>query len=106
MSGASVREVNAKGETVWEFTAADAPDYKMKNMQKAVRLENGNTLINRWVAKGDGTGIQAIEVSPDKKVVWALRNWGPEVDLGRSTTIQVLGNPKTIPEKEHFGKIQ
>ncbi|OCX51795.1 hypothetical protein BEL04_17435 [Mucilaginibacter sp. PPCGB 2223] len=106
MSGASIREVNPKGETVWEFTAADAPDYKMKNMQRAVRLENGNTLINRWVAKGDGTGVQAIEVTPDKQVVWALRSWGPEIDLGRSTTIQILDNAKIIPEKEHFGNIR
>lgn len=106
MSGATVREVNPKGETVWEFTAADAPDYNMKNMQKAIRLQNGNTLINRWVAKGDGSGVQAIEVSPDKKVVWALRAWSPEADLGRSTTIQILDNPKIIPEKEHFGNIK
>jgi len=106
MSGNTIREVNPKGEIVWEFTAADAPDYHMKNMQRAFRLANGNTIINRWQPKGDGTGVQAIEVTPDKKVVWALRSWGPETDLGRSTTIQILNDGLRAPEKEHFGKIK
>ena len=34
--------------------------------------------------------VQAIEVTPDKKVVWALRSWEAPTDLGPATTIQVL----------------
>jgi len=38
---------------------------------------------------------QAIEVTPNKKVVWALRSWTPPADLGPATTIQVLDvNPR------------
>jgi len=93
-----VREVNRKGEVVWEFSAADAPDLNLANMQTARRLKNGNTLITQWVNEWVGpidkgsTPIQAIEVTPEKKVVWVLRSWTPPADLGPSTTIQILDN--------------
>jgi outer membrane protein assembly factor BamB len=92
------REVNRKGETVWEFTAADAPELNLANMQTATRLKNGNTLITQWVNEWSGAidkagaPIQAIEVTPEKKVVWVLRSWTPPADLGPSTTIQILDN--------------
>jgi hypothetical protein len=91
-----VREINRRGDTVWEWTAADALDYKFTNVQTAVRLSNGNTIINNWFnqwsEKLDVTNapVQAIEVTPDKKIVWALRAWTASADLGPSTTIQVL----------------
>ena len=94
-----VREINRRGDTVWEWTAADAPGYKFSNTQVATRLPNGNTLINNWfnqpVDKLDPshTPLQAIEVRPDKKIVWALRSWTPPADLGPSTTIQILDQP-------------
>ena len=43
------REVNPKGETVWEFTRADAP-FTVGNTQTANRLANGNTVICSWIA--------------------------------------------------------
>jgi hypothetical protein len=101
-----VREINRKGETVWEWTAADAPGYKFSNTQVATRLSNGNTLINNWfsqpvdmMAPSDAP-VQAIEVTPDKKIVWALRSWTPPDDLGPSTTIQILDDmlaPAILP---------
>jgi hypothetical protein len=33
--------------------------------------------------------VQAIEVTPDKKIVWALRAWTAPADLGPSTTFQI-----------------
>jgi outer membrane protein assembly factor BamB len=93
-----VREVNRKGEVVWEFTAANAPGLELANMQTARRLKNGNTLITQWVNEWGGpidkgnAPIQAIEVTPEKKVVWVLRSWTPPADLGPSTTIQILDN--------------
>jgi hypothetical protein len=94
-----VREINRHGETVWEWTAADAPEYKFSNTQVATRLPNGNTLINNWFSQPvdkldpDHAPVQAIEVTPDKKIVWALRSWSPPADLGPSTTIQILNKP-------------
>ncbi len=91
-----VREINREGKTVWEWTRADAPDYNISNLQTAVRLPNGNTIINNWFNQWSGKvdlanpPVQAIEVTRDKKIVWALRSWVPPVDLGPSTTIQLL----------------
>jgi hypothetical protein len=107
----AVREVNRKGETVWEFSAADAPDYKFYYVQLAARLPNGNTIVNSWFNQWDGNvdagnaPVQAIEVTPQKKVVWALRSWTPPADLGPATVIQLL-NDKDVPEKVAFGDIQ
>jgi len=101
-----VREVNTKGETIWEFTPADLPGYKFSGLQRASRLANGNTLIGNWAGKGNGTEVQAIEVNTDKKLVWALRSWTPPEDLGRSTNIQVLDDKTIVPENVHFGNIK
>ena len=93
-----VREVNPKGETVWEFTQADVPDIKLFNTQTANRLANGNTVITNWCA-GDKNmqewpnTVQVLEVSPDKKVVWALRSWSDPGDLGPASSIQLLDAP-------------
>jgi hypothetical protein len=91
-----VREINRQGDTVWEWTAADAPGYKFSNVQTAVRLANGNTIINNWFNQWSdkleltNAPVQAIEVTPDKKIDWALRAWTTPADLGPSTTIQIL----------------
>jgi len=101
-----VREVNKAGETVWEITQADLPGYKIAGFQRATRLPNGNTLVNNWVRKGDGSAAQAIEVAPDKSVFWVLRSWTSPDDLGQSTNIQILDGPPVAPENVHFGKIK
>ena len=95
------REVNPKGETVWEFTQADAPEYKLGNIQTADRLANGNTVMN-LLDRGDsdtshwpGT-VQVLEVTADKNVVWALSSW-KDPDLGPATSIQLLDEPD-VPE--------
>jgi len=91
-----VRELNRQGEVIWEWTPSDTPDYKMSNLQLATRLPDGNTLINDWFNSWDGkldpaaAPVQAIEVTPDKKVVWALRSWEDPANLGPATTIQIL----------------
>ena len=108
--GKGVREINSKGETVWQFTSADVPDYKFDSLQIATRLPNGNTLINNWVNQWNGkinpdtAPVQALEITPDKKVAWALRSWSSP-NLGPSTTIQLLDEP-AVPENVHFGSIQ
>jgi hypothetical protein len=94
--GKAVREVNRKKEIVWEWTQADTPDYQMSNVQVSTRLPNGNTIINNWFNEWSGKidpanpPLQAIEVTPEKKVVWALRSWEAPADLGPSTILQIL----------------
>ena len=95
-----VREVNPQKEIVWEFSQADLPpNLVFHNLQTADRLANGNTVI---FSSTGGTkpmdwpnAIQAVEVTPDKRVVWVLRDWK---DLGPATTAQFLDQPGT-PER-------
>lgn len=89
------REVNAKGETIWEFSCLkDLPaEYQFTSApQTCTRLANGNTIFS---SRGqNGKGPQLIEVTPDKKVVWVLQDWKT---LGDATAVQILNDPG-IPE--------
>lgn len=106
-----VHEVNRKSGVVWEVTPADVPEYKLSNLQLAWRLPNGNTIFNNWFNQWSGkvdagnAPIQALEVTPEKKVVWALRAWGEPVNLGPSTTIQILDGG-IAEESVSFGEIK
>ncbi len=94
------REVNPKGETVWELKPEDLPEpYRFINTQSCTRLANGNTII--CSRGGGGKGPQLVEVTPDKKVVWVLWDWK---DLGPATAVQILddpGIPENPGESEH-----
>ena len=107
-----VREVNRRGDAVWSWSPADAPQYKFDNLQQAWRLPNGNTVINNWVnewstANIPAEALQAIEVTPEKKVVWVLKCWD-NPNLGPATTLQFLDGPvaNSRPEDAHFGDIR
>ncbi|HEY7119049.1 MAG TPA: hypothetical protein VH475_20835 [Tepidisphaeraceae bacterium] len=90
---AFVREVNPKGEIVWEVKNGDLPGIRVNGVHQCQRLANGNTVICNWTAgvkKSDWpTIVQLIEVTPEKKVVWALREW-TNPDLGPASCIQLL----------------
>ena len=109
-----VREITRRGESVWNWTPADAPGYTFASLQQAWRLPNGNTVINNWVNEWSvpadqvvGT-LQAIEVTPGKQVVWALDQWGESgseaAKLGPATTIQFLDLPAA--QDVHFGEFK
>jgi len=86
------REVDPSGKTVWEFKLADLPpEIKFKGSQSCVRLANGNTV---FCSRGDGKNCQLVEITPDKKVVWAMSDWK---NFGPATAVQMLDDPG-IPE--------
>jgi hypothetical protein len=107
-----VREITRSGEIVWDFILAEIPGYRISNPQLATRLPNGNTIINNWFNQWntkldpENAPVQAIEVTPEKKIIWALRSWTGPVSLGPSTTIQLLDTNDSITEKVHFGEIK
>jgi hypothetical protein len=87
------REVNPKGETVWEHKLSELPpEIPFTVSQSCARLANGNTVICSM--GGRGAGCQMIEVTRDKKVVWALYDW---MNLGPCTAVQMLDDPG-VPE--------
>ncbi len=97
-----VHEVTPAGEVVWEFTQKDVPDIRIFSIQEANRLANGNTVISNWCPNGIKPvdwpkSVQVLEVTPEKKLVWALRSWQDSADLGPATCIQLLDEPG-IPE--------
>ncbi|MBI5769227.1 MAG: hypothetical protein HZA93_15645 [Verrucomicrobia bacterium] len=90
------RELDARGEVVWEVKKGDLPGITLNGVHQAIRLANGNTIICNWTAgvkKPDWPKIvQIVEVTPDKKVVWAVNEW-TNPDLGPASCIQLLDEP-------------
>jgi hypothetical protein len=89
-----VREVDKAGKTVWDLEQAGLPGIPLYCVQGISRLANGNTLIDNWPGnlpadKWPGT-VQLIEVTPGKKVVWALQDWKT---LGPASSTQLLDEP-------------
>jgi hypothetical protein len=100
-----VRDVNPKGETVWEVNKSDFPDFPLYTVQEVSRLKNGNTLINNWTAnlpreQCSGT-VQLLEITRKKKVVWALSDWQ---DLGPASATQLLDEPGVPEEADCSGR--
>jgi outer membrane protein assembly factor BamB len=96
-----VVEVDPRGEIVWELGKNELPGFPLDVVQEVGRLANGNTVIANWVAGNTKpenwpSTIQIIEVTPAKKVVWALRQW-TDPDLGPASSIQLLDQPG-VPE--------
>lgn len=90
-------EINRAGEIVWQVSIADIQDQlnklapnagKITATQTCERLANGNTVM--FTRFCDANIPQAIEVTPDKKVVWILQDWK---HLGDSVSAQFLDEP-------------
>jgi hypothetical protein len=93
-----VIEVTPAGKVVWRFSQGDVPEWRCFEFQGVARMANGNTLITNWcvkdvkdVAQWAGTA-QVFEVTPAKKIVWALSQWA-DPDLGPGSMIQLLDQP-------------
>lgn len=89
-----VREVNKNGELVWEIDRDDLPGIPLHTVLEVTRLANGNTLINNAAGSRPRAEwpsiVQLIEVTPAKRVVWALRDWET---LGSASSTQLLDEP-------------
>ena len=112
-NGGFVREVNRNKETVWEIQLKTNPGYKVTSPQVSYRLDNGNTIISNWfnqwskkaVLDLNNPPLQAVEVTPDNKVVWELCSWHEPSNLGPSTIIQPLDEP-LVRSEMFFGDIK
>jgi hypothetical protein len=97
--GGWVIEVSPDKKVVWQVTAKDLP-FPVQTIQGAVRLRNGNTLINNWCGPlpvGQwANAVQVFELTPDKKVVWKVNEWA-NPNLGPGSSTQLLDEPG-VPE--------
>lgn len=61
------------GTAVWALAPSDIPDIKAANFTALQLRPNGNLVVGTWAnGSADATHAGAFEVSPDKKVVWAV----------------------------------
>lgn len=68
-----VVELDPRGAVVWQVQKNELPGIDLKFMTGLHRLPNGNTVMTNWLGHGQlGAGPHAIEVTPDKKVVWSF----------------------------------
>jgi hypothetical protein len=92
----AVREYDHDGKVVWEYevplfglkpAGGHGPEAFGNQVFGATRLQNGNTLI------ATGNGHSLLEVTPDKQVVWSVKqNELPGIQLAWVTTVQLLPN--------------
>jgi hypothetical protein len=68
-----VFEVSPAGAVVWSVEHDELPNIRLAWVTSLHRLPNGNTIIGNCHAGRDNP--QLIEVTPDKKVVWTLREF-------------------------------
>jgi hypothetical protein len=99
---AFVREISPDDKIVWQFGNDDlkGTGIELYGVHECERLANGDTVLCNWCSGTRGLNktndwprtVQAIEVTPDKKVVWTLREW-KNPDLGTASEIQMLDEP-------------
>jgi len=85
-----VIEVDPQDRIVWKIDENDLPGNKIGYAAGLQRLPNGNTVVCNW--PGHGTiknQPQVFEVTPEKKVVWAVND--PRLHM--ISSIQILDAP-------------
>ena len=103
-----IREYDGRtGAVVWVYDvplfgkapkAGHGPDAFGDQAFAALRLDNGNTLI----ATGNGHGV--IEVTPDREIVWQIRQDElPGIRLAWVTTLEVLPGGNVVIGNCHAG---
>jgi len=87
-----VTEYNAKSEVVWEYPIKT-------RVYGAIRLKNGDTLI------ASGGGASVVEVTPEKKVVWEIKDTVPDtkITLKWTTFLTELDNGNFVVGNCHAG---
>ena len=87
-----VTEYDRTGKVVWDYLINT-------RVYGAIRLKNGNTLI------ASGSGKSVVEVTPEKKVVWEIKDQvpGTDISLGWMTCLQELPNGNRIIGNCHAG---
>ena len=89
-----VREVNRRARSSGSSRRTTCPGFRSTRCRKCRASPTATRLINNWVGSVPQqdwpTVVQLIEVTRDKKVVWALRDW---TTLGPASSTQLLDEP-------------
>lgn len=69
-------EVDKNNSIVWSINENEIPGHPLRFVAGVQRLANGNTVICNWGGHGHREKqAQVFEVTPDKNVVWEIRDW-------------------------------
>lgn len=74
---AQIVELDPAGNIVWQIKPAELPkEMAVVNFSEAIRLPNGNILTGASCkhSKAEGPRAMLFELTPDKKVVWQIRD--------------------------------
>lgn len=102
-----VREYTRKGKLIWEYEiplfgkkgrGGHGHDAWGNKVFSALRLPNGNTLI------ATGNGHSVLEVTPDKEIIWHLKQDDlPGIKLAWVTTLELMPNGNYVIGNCHAG---
>ncbi len=96
------KEVNPQGDLVWSLKESEisVPGAKLAgNNQTCERLANGNTVMfNHSPSPGN---LQAVEVTPNKQVVWALEDYQHLKDATSAHFLDQPGLPEVPGATDH-----
>lgn len=91
--GHTVKEINPSDKIVWELNENDLPGNTLRLMAGCNRLPNGNTLFAVFLGHGHlGEQAQVIEVTPDKKVVWEMKDHAHFKTINQIMALDVPGD--------------
>jgi len=87
-------EIDQVGNAVWEIRENDLPRNPLRFIAGMHRLPNGNTVVCNWGGHGHvGKQPQIFEVTPQKKVVGVIYDYGQFGTISAVSIIGVEGDP-------------
>lgn len=92
-----IKEFNAKGEVVWQFSSSDIPGLKINSMCGIHVQANGNLAIGVYGAYKGGGQVGLFEITREKKIVWKYSN--PTSDRGLMSLQLLTAEGKALPGK-------
>lgn len=93
-----VLELDAREKVVWELNENDLPGNPLRLMAGCQRLPNGNTVLANYLGHGHiGEQPECFEVTPDKKVVWQVRD---DAQFKTINQVQLLDVPGDVTRGE------
>jgi hypothetical protein len=96
--GHKVIEIDAAEKIVWELNENDLPGNPLRLMAGCQRLPNGNTVFVNYLGHGHaGEQAHLLEVTRDKKVVWAFDD---RVNFKALSQVQLLDIPGDVTKGE------
>ena len=88
-----IAEYNSEKQIVWQVKKDELPNIGLKFVTGFQRLPNGNTVITNWLGHNQfGKAPHAIEITPEKKVVWTYNEHNQIKTMSSIQLLDVKGD--------------